>query len=172
MAAIAGSAHIMYSMDRKPDRKGWDRTHRQQDHPLPLGPPFTFKYWLATGSPPEVHKQSPQKAHSTHKTKMRSRLAKNALILLSCGQLPVFSTTVVPVANFTRITIPGSFWPHPPPTTNTRIASSATPLHESTTKKPFLHIHPRTLKTNQGTTLKRRKEPSFYYLPVCLPQKI
>ena len=60
----------------------------------------------------------------------------------------------VPVTNFTRIMIPGSSWPHPPPTTNTRIASSATPLHESTTKKPFLHIHPRTLKTNQGTTLR------------------
>ena len=85
---------------------------------------------------------------------MRSRLAKNALILLSCGQLPVFSTTVLPVANFTRIMIPGSSWPHPPPTTNTRMASSATPLHESTTKKPFLHTHTRTLKTNQGTTLK------------------
>ena len=35
-----------------------------------------------------------------------------------------------------------------------RMASSATPLHEATTKKPFPHIHPRTLKTNQGTTLK------------------
>ena len=84
---------------------------------------------------------------------MRSRLAKNALILLSCGQLPIFSTTVLPVANFTRILIPGSSWPHTPPTTNTRMAYSAPPLHESTTKKPFLHIHPCTLKTNQGTAL-------------------
>ena len=90
---------------------------------------------------------------------MRSRLAKNALILLSCGQLPVFSTTVLPVANSTRIMIPGSSWPHPPPTTNTRMASSDTPLHES----QFLHIHPRTLKTNQGTTLMHPKQGCVEY---------
>ena len=70
----------------------------------------------------------------------------------------------LPVANFTRIMIPGSSWPHPPPTTNTRMASSATPLHELTTKKPFLHIHPRTLKTNQSTTLSTYPKYSFSFI--------
>ena len=61
MAAIAGSTHLKYSMDRKPDRKGWNRTHPQQHHPLPQGPlSLSTIDW-----PPEVLRKStnnPQKS--------------------------------------------------------------------------------------------------------------
>jgi hypothetical protein len=48
----------MFSMDRKLGRKGGARPHPKQHHPVPQGPPFSNKYWLATRSPPEAHKQS------------------------------------------------------------------------------------------------------------------
>ena len=62
MAAKAGCVHLIFSKDRKLGRKGGARPHSQQHHPVPQGPPFSIRCWLATGSPPEAHKQS----HKNH----------------------------------------------------------------------------------------------------------
>ena len=69
MAAVAGSAHIMYSIDRKPDRKGWDRTHHNSTT-LFLKNPLSLS---SIDWPPEVllkTTNNPPKKHSTHNTKM------------------------------------------------------------------------------------------------------
>ena len=49
----------------------------------------------------------------------------------------------LPVANYTRIMIPGSSWTCPPPTKNTRMASSVTPPHDSLIElaNPHAHAH-------------------------------
>ena len=45
--------------------------------------------------------------------------------------------------------------------------------HESTTKKPFPHIHPRTLKTNQGSTLKYNNATRMSaHPPLCAKCKV
>ena len=51
----------MFSMGRKLGRKGGARPHPHQHHPVPQGPPFSIHHTLATGSPPEVQKQSHKK---------------------------------------------------------------------------------------------------------------
>ena len=58
VAIKAGSVHLILSKDRKLSRKGEDRPHPKQYHPVPQGPPFSTMCWLATGSRPETHKQS------------------------------------------------------------------------------------------------------------------
>ena len=65
VAAKARSVHSMSSKDQKLGRKGGARPHPQQQHPLPQGPQFSTKCWLATGSPQTI----PQKTHSIHKAK-------------------------------------------------------------------------------------------------------
>ena len=61
VAARAGSVHLMFSMGRKLGRKGGARPHPHQHHPVPQGPPFSIHHTLATGSPPEVQKESHKK---------------------------------------------------------------------------------------------------------------
>ena len=61
MAARAGCVHLMFSMDRKLDRKGGAREYPYQHQPVPQGPPFPTNCTPATGSPPEAHKQSHKK---------------------------------------------------------------------------------------------------------------
>ena len=69
VAARAGSGHLMFSMDWKPNRKGGVRPRPKQHHPVPQGPPFSIKCWLATGCLPEAHNQSQLKhAHSCQNT--------------------------------------------------------------------------------------------------------
>ena len=46
------------------------------------------------------------------------------------GNYRPFLQGALPVANYTRIIIPGRFWTRPPSTKSTRMASSATPLHD------------------------------------------
>ena len=61
----------------------------------------------------------------------------------------------LPIANYTRIIIPGRFWTRPPSTKNTRMASSATPLHGSLIELaiPDAHAHAlnATLRTSPNT---------------------
>jgi hypothetical protein len=66
------------------DRKGGARPHPKQHHPVPQGPPFSNKYWLATGSsqaiPLKPHSFLKAKAHTTpsrpfcHTTHTRTHL--------------------------------------------------------------------------------------------------
>ena len=56
------------------------------------------------------------------------------------GNYRPFLQGPLPVANYTRIIIPGRFWTRPPSTKSTRMASSATPLHDSLII-PDAHAH-------------------------------
>ena len=75
VAAIAGSVHLMFSMDQKLDRKGGNSPHPHQYHPMPQGPPFTLnqmhishRYRKSTRSPQTIL----QKTHNYHYTKTHS----------------------------------------------------------------------------------------------------
>ena len=68
MAAKARCVHLIFSKDQKLGRKGGARPHLQQHHPVPQGPPFSIRCWLATGSPQAIS----QKPHSFHKAKMHT----------------------------------------------------------------------------------------------------
>ena len=59
------------------------------------------------------------------------------------GNYRCFLQGPFPVANYTRIIIPGRFWTRPPSTKSTRMASSATPLHDSLIElaNPDAHAH-------------------------------
>ena len=68
MAAIAGSAHIMYSGPWTGSQTGRDGTeHTHNSTTLLLKDPLSLS---TIDWPPEVHKHSPKKAHSTHNTKL------------------------------------------------------------------------------------------------------
>ena len=60
---------VLFSKDRKLGRKEGTRPHPQH-YPVPQGPPFSIKCGLATGSPPEAHKESHKKPYSFYKAKM------------------------------------------------------------------------------------------------------
>ena len=76
MTAKAGSVHLIPSKDRKLGRKGGDRPHPQQHHPVPQGPPVLNQvltgHRKSTGSPQAI----PQKPHRFHKDKMRTTLSR------------------------------------------------------------------------------------------------
>ena len=48
------SVHLMYSNDRRLGWKGGAWTHPKLRHSVPQGHPFSMKFWLTTGSQPEV----------------------------------------------------------------------------------------------------------------------
>ena len=76
-------------------------------------------------------------------------------MLWSCfdvGNYRSFLQGPLPVANYTRIIIPGSFWTRPPLTTNTRMASSATPPHDSLIELANAHGPPTHLRSYLNRT--------------------
>ena len=68
------------------------------------------------------------------------------------GNYRPFLQGPLPVANYTRIIIPGRFWTRPPSTKSTRMASSATPLHDSLIELaiPDAHAHAIKWYLNRG----------------------
>ena len=62
------------------------------------------------------------------------------------GNYRPFLQGPLPVANYTRIIIPGRFWTRPPSTKSTRMASSATPLHDSLIELAIPDAHAHTIK--------------------------
>ena len=62
------------------------------------------------------------------------------------GNYRPFLQGPLPVANYTRIIIPGRFWTRPPSTKSTRIASSATPLHDSLIELAIPDAHAHAIK--------------------------
>ena len=62
------------------------------------------------------------------------------------GNYRPFLQGPLPVANYTRIIIPGRFWTRPPSTKSTRMASSATPLHDSLIELAIPDAHAHAIK--------------------------
>ena len=62
------------------------------------------------------------------------------------GNYQPFLQGPLPVANYTRIIIPGRFWTRPPSTKSTRMASSATPLHDSLIELAIPDAHAHAIK--------------------------
>ena len=62
------------------------------------------------------------------------------------GNYRPFLQGPLPVANYTRIIIPGRFWTRPPSTQSTRMASSATPLHDSLIELAIPDAHAHAIK--------------------------
>ena len=62
------------------------------------------------------------------------------------GNYRPFLQGPLPVANYTRIIIPGRFWTRPPSTKSTRVASSATPLHDSLIELAIPDAHAHAIK--------------------------
>ena len=62
------------------------------------------------------------------------------------GNCRPFLQGPLPVANYTRIIIPGRFWTRPPSTKSTRMASSATPLHDSLIELAIPDAHAHAIK--------------------------
>ena len=62
------------------------------------------------------------------------------------GNYRCFLQGPLPVANYTRIIIPGRFWTRPPSTKSTRMASSATPLHDSLIELAIPDAHAHAIK--------------------------
>ena len=62
------------------------------------------------------------------------------------GNYRSFLQGPLPVANYTRIIIPGRFWTRPPSIKNTRMASSATPLHDSLIELAIPDAHAHAIK--------------------------
>ena len=62
------------------------------------------------------------------------------------GNYRCFLQGPLPVANYTRIIIPGRFWTRPPSAKSTRMASSATPLHDSLIELAIPDAHAHAIK--------------------------
>ena len=62
------------------------------------------------------------------------------------GNYRPFLQGPLPVANYTRIIIPGRFWTRPPSTKSTRMASSATPLHDPLIELAIPDAHAHAIK--------------------------
>ena len=62
------------------------------------------------------------------------------------GNYRPFLQGPLPVANYTRIIIPGRFWTRPPSTKSTCMASSATPLHDSLIELAIPDAHAHAIK--------------------------
>ena len=62
------------------------------------------------------------------------------------GNYRPFLQGPLPVANYTRIIIPGRFWTRPPSTKSTRMASSAMPLHDSLIELAIPDAHAHAIK--------------------------
>ena len=62
------------------------------------------------------------------------------------GNYRPFLQGPLPVANYTRIIIPGRFWTRPHSTKSTRMASSATPLHDSLIELAIPDAHAHAIK--------------------------
>ena len=62
------------------------------------------------------------------------------------GNYRPFLQGPLPVANYMRIIIPGRFWTRPPSTKSTRMASSATPLHDSLIELAIPDAHAHAIK--------------------------
>ena len=62
------------------------------------------------------------------------------------GNYRPFLQGPLPVANYSRIIIPGRFWTRPPSTKSTRMASSATPLHDSLIELAIPDAHAHAIK--------------------------
>ena len=75
------------------------------------------------------------------------------------GNYQPFLQGPLPVANYTRIIIPGRFWTRPPSTKSTRMASSATPLHDSLIELAIPDAHAHAIKWY----LKQTVPPSWLY---------
>ena len=69
------------------------------------------------------------------------------------GNYRPFLQGPLPVANYTRIIIPGRFWTRPPSTKSTRMASSATPLHDSLIELAIPDAHAHAIKWYLKSTL-------------------
>ena len=79
------------------------------------------------------------------------------------GNYRPFLQGPLPVANYTRIIIPGRFWTRPPSTKSTRMASSATPLHDSLIELAIPDAHAHAIKWYLNRlTCKPREVESIY----------
>ena len=99
------------------------------------------------------------------------------------GNYRPFLQGPLPVANYTRIIIPGRFWTRPPSTKSTRMASSATPLHDSLIELAIPDAHAHAIKwylkwcvsqynnNNNNNNIQLLHTPSLnsviYYYPRC-----
>ena len=89
-------------------------------------------------------------------------------MLWSCfdvGNYRCFLQGPLPVANYTRIIIPGRFWTRPPSTKSTRMASSATPLHDSLIELAIPDAHAHAIKWY----LKRNSHLSIFLSSFSFP---
>ena len=88
------------------------------------------------------------------------------------GNYRPFLQGPLPVANYTRIIIPGRLWTRPPSTKSARMASSATPLHDSLIELAIPDAHAHAIKWYLKLELSRAQNPrrAAWHLSYMLQQ--
>ena len=87
------------------------------------------------------------------------------------GNYRCFLQGPFPVANYTRIIIPGRFWTRPPATKSTRMASSATPLHDSLIELANPDAHAHAIKWYLNSETKTCSFAYVFWFKFCTPSK-